>query len=132
MKTNKLMTALIAGILTIGGITSAQTRAEAPDTASVNLGVVSTFNGSPRPALNLYGNVTLTERLARTTNGALFGTVQIGNDFYDFRRLYVDGKVDYVLRNVTLSAAVRQGFYTLNDGFGNRGTSVRFGTQVRF
>ena len=123
--------------LTLGGLATAQTtRANAPDAAVVDFGVTSAtvfnINGSTRPALGLYANVSLTERLAVTrSGGTLWGTVTAGNSYNDLNRLFVDGRLDYNVQNVTIYGAVRQGFYA-NNNFGNLGTNFRLGTQVRF
>lgn len=126
---------LLITALTLGTMASAQTRLNAPDSAVVELGVTTPqntrFGVGVRPALNLYGNVTLTERIYSNQNGQLWGTLKVGNDYNDVTRLFADGRLDYTVKNVTVYGAVRQGFYQASN-FGNYGTSVRIGTQLRF
>lgn len=125
----KILALTLLTSLTLAGAQSL--RPNAPDFATVDVGVTAARDGTYRPALHLYGNASVTERLTVNRNGSLWGTVTVGNTYNDYQRVFVDGQLDYTVRNVTLYGALRQGFYA-NNNVGNYGTSIRLGTKVSF
>lgn len=130
----KRMILVTLAALTLGATAGAQSvRPNAPDLVTIDLGVATApqFSFTQRPDLNLYGNVTLQERLYSTSSGDLTGTLTVGNSYEDYSRLYAEGGLTYQVNNVGLYAAVRQGFYADN-AFKNAGTSLRVGAKVRF
>jgi hypothetical protein len=118
-------------LLTTVGMASAQ-RLEAPDSVVLDLGVVSSnFSVNPQGPVNVYGNISVAERLYQGYDKSVWGYLTVGNTYNDFNRLFVDTGLEYRTSNLTLYASTRQGFFE-NKNFGNYGTSVRVGTRMRF
>jgi hypothetical protein len=98
-------TLLIITALVLGGTASGQSlKPGAPDSTILDLGVTAApeFSLSYRPTLNLYGNITLQERLLTTPTGNLWGTLTLGNTYNDFTRLFAEGRLDYQVKNITV------------------------------
>ena len=129
---------IITAVLLTAGVVGAQStqpsylsRAGAPDLVLLDVGYTSDIShasfGQAFTSLTygrLYGNLTVSERLATNTYGNVYGDITLGNTWNDRDRLFVDGQLNLYNGGLNVYTGLRQGI------LGNTGTTFRAGVRV--